>query len=86
LARKNTTFPQMWQATSRLRPLSSCMSMAAGSRAHRVRPDHDVIGAAPDRGNSVWGKSSQVWIDEVRVYSQALSASEIQADMTTPFK
>jgi hypothetical protein len=34
----------------------------------------------------VWGKSFQGRIDEVRVYQWALSASEIQADMTTPFK
>jgi len=37
-------------------------------------------------GNSVWGKSFQGRIDEVRMYQQALSASKIQADMTMPRK
>jgi glucose/arabinose dehydrogenase len=35
-------------------------------------------------GNSIWGERFRGLIDEVRIYSRALSASEIQADMTTP--
>jgi len=35
-------------------------------------------------GNAVWGEYFKGSLDEVRIYNRALSASEIQADMTTP--
>jgi hypothetical protein len=35
-------------------------------------------------GNTVWGEYFAGRIDEVRVYSRALSATEIQSDMTVP--
>ncbi|MHA3773494.1 LamG-like jellyroll fold domain-containing protein [Verrucomicrobiota bacterium sgz303538] len=35
-------------------------------------------------GNSVWGEYFTGLIDEVRIYNRALTATEIQADMTTP--
>jgi O-glycosyl hydrolase/predicted secreted protein len=35
-------------------------------------------------GNSIWGEYFQGQIDEVRVYSRALSQNEIQVDMVTP--
>ena len=35
-------------------------------------------------GNSIWGEYFSGLIDEVRIYNRALSASEIQTDMTTP--
>jgi len=35
-------------------------------------------------GNSVWGEYFRGAIDEVRVYNRALTAAEIQTDMTTP--
>jgi glucose/arabinose dehydrogenase/PKD repeat protein len=35
-------------------------------------------------GNSIWGEYFAGLIDEVRVYSRALTAGEIQADMTAP--
>jgi hypothetical protein len=35
-------------------------------------------------GNAVWGEYFAGVIDEVRVYNRALSATEVQADMTTP--
>jgi glucose/arabinose dehydrogenase len=35
-------------------------------------------------GNSVWGEWFAGRIDEVRVYTRALSAGEVQADMATP--
>jgi chitodextrinase len=35
-------------------------------------------------GNSLWNEWFAGQIDEVRVYSRALAASELQADMTTP--
>ena len=41
-------------------------------------------GALRIGGNSVWGEYFRGLIDEVRVYSRALSASEIQTDMSTP--
>jgi hypothetical protein len=34
----------------------------------------------------VWGKSFQGRIDQVSMYQRALSASAIEADMTTPRK
>ena len=34
-------------------------------------------------GNSIWGEWFNGLIDEVRVYNRALSAAEIQTDMTT---
>ena len=34
-------------------------------------------------GNSMWGEFFQGRLDELRIYSRALSAAEIQADMTT---
>ena len=35
-------------------------------------------------GNSIWGEYFSGLIDEVRVYNRALTAAEVQADMTTP--
>jgi hypothetical protein len=35
-------------------------------------------------GNTVWGEWFDGLIDEVRIYNRALSAAEIQSDMTTP--
>jgi chitodextrinase len=35
-------------------------------------------------GNAVWGEFFSGLIDEVRIYNRALTASEIQADSTTP--
>jgi len=35
-------------------------------------------------GNNVWGEFFNGLIDEVRIYSRALSQTEIQTDMTTP--
>jgi hypothetical protein len=40
-------------------------------------------GALRIGGNSVWGEYFSGLIDEVRVYNRALTASEIQTDMTT---
>ena len=34
-------------------------------------------------GNNVWGEWFQGQIDDVRIYNRALTASELQADMTT---
>jgi Concanavalin A-like lectin/glucanases superfamily/Galactose oxidase-like, Early set domain/Bacterial Ig domain/Kelch motif len=41
-------------------------------------------GALRIGGNSVWGEYFKGLIDEVRIYNRALSAAEIQTDMTTP--
>ena len=35
-------------------------------------------------GNSLWGEFFQGRLDELRIYNRALSAAELQADMTTP--
>ncbi len=35
-------------------------------------------------GNTIWGEYFRGMIDEVRIYNRALSAGEIQADMSTP--
>ena len=35
-------------------------------------------------GNAVWGEYFDGYIDEVRIYNRALSASEIGSDMNTP--
>jgi hypothetical protein len=35
-------------------------------------------------GNGVWGEFFRGRLDDVRIYSRALTAAEIQADMTTP--
>jgi hypothetical protein len=35
-------------------------------------------------GNTVWGEYFNGLIDDVRIYNRALSAAEIQTDMTTP--
>ena len=35
-------------------------------------------------GNSIWGEYFSGLIDDVRIYSRALSAAELQGDMTTP--
>jgi hypothetical protein len=43
-----------------------------------------TTGALTIGGNSIWGEWFQGKIDDVRVYSRALSASEIQTDMNTP--
>jgi N,N-dimethylformamidase beta subunit-like protein/concanavalin A-like lectin/glucanase superfamily protein/galactose oxidase-like protein/Big-like domain-containing protein/Kelch motif protein len=37
-------------------------------------------------GNAVWGEYFNGLIDDVRVYNRALSAAEIQTDMTTPVR
>jgi hypothetical protein len=34
-------------------------------------------------GSTVWGEFFDGWIDEIRVYGRALTASEIQTDMNT---
>ena len=41
-------------------------------------------GALGIGGNSVWGEWFNGWIDEVRIYNKALTAAQIQADMTAP--
>jgi hypothetical protein len=41
-------------------------------------------GALRIGGNGVWGEFFKGTIDEVKVYNRALSAAEIQSDMTTP--
>ena len=41
-------------------------------------------GALRIGGNSVWGQYFRGRMDEVRIYNRALSAPEIQADMSTP--
>jgi O-glycosyl hydrolase len=41
-------------------------------------------GALRIGGNAVWGEYFSGLIDEVRIYNRALSAAEIQTDMTTP--
>jgi hypothetical protein len=41
-------------------------------------------GALRIGGNSLWGEFFQGRIDEIRIYNRALSAAQIQADMTTP--
>jgi glucose/arabinose dehydrogenase/PKD repeat protein len=45
-----------------------------------------VVSGNPLRigGNSVWGEYFNGYIDELRVYNRALSASEIATDMNTP--
>src|SRR5205085_2448856 len=43
-----------------------------------------ATGALRIGGNSIWGEYFQGLIDEVRVYNRALSAPEIQTDMSTP--
>jgi hypothetical protein len=35
-------------------------------------------------GNTIWSEWFSGLIDEVRVYNRALTAAEIQADMSTP--
>ena len=35
-------------------------------------------------GNSIWPEWFQGLIDEVRIYNRALTASEIQTDLTKP--
>jgi hypothetical protein len=35
-------------------------------------------------GNSLWGEFFQGRIDDVRIYSRGLTATEIQADANTP--
>src|SRR5205085_9358952 len=35
-------------------------------------------------GNAIWGEYFAGLIDEIRIYSRALTAAEIQADMATP--
>jgi hypothetical protein len=41
-------------------------------------------GALRIGGNSVWGEYFSGLIDEVRVYNRALTAAQIQADMSSP--
>jgi Concanavalin A-like lectin/glucanases superfamily/Galactose oxidase-like, Early set domain/Bacterial Ig domain/Carboxypeptidase regulatory-like domain/Kelch motif len=43
-----------------------------------------TTGALRIGGNSVWGEYFKGLIDEVRIYNRALTAAEIQTDMTTP--
>jgi hypothetical protein len=45
-----------------------------------------LVSASPLRigGNAIWGEYFAGRIDEVRIYARALSATEIQADMTAP--
>ena len=43
-----------------------------------------TTGALRTGGNSLWGEILSGLIDEVRVYTQALGAAEIQTDMNTP--
>jgi hypothetical protein len=43
-------------------------------------------GALRVGGNTVWGEYFEGLIDEVRIYKRALTAAEIQTDMTTPIK
>jgi hypothetical protein len=43
-----------------------------------------TTGALRLGGNNVWGEHFQGRLDEVRLYSRALSAAEIQTDMNTP--
>ena len=52
--------------------------------ASRAQSGPIKVSAGPLRigGDSIWGDYFQGLIDEVRVYNRALSASEIQADMT----
>jgi hypothetical protein len=54
------------------------------------RPQQGAIQAAPGLlqigGNTVWGEYFMGRIDEVRIYSRALSADEIARDMQTPVK
>ena len=52
--------------------------------ASRAQSGAIKLSAGPLRigGDSIWGDYFQGLIDEVRVYNRALSASEIQADMT----
>jgi len=35
-------------------------------------------------GNAIWGEWFKGTLDEVRIYNRALTAGEIQTDMTTP--
>jgi hypothetical protein len=41
-------------------------------------------GALRIGGNNIWGEFFSGLIDEVRIYNRALSAAELQTDMTTP--
>ena len=43
-----------------------------------------TAGALRIGGNSVWGEYYKGAIDELRIYNRALTAAEIQTDMTTP--
>lgn len=43
-------------------------------------------GALRIGGNSVWGEYFRGLIDEVRIYSRALLAGEIQTDMSSPIR
>jgi hypothetical protein len=54
--------------------------------ASLAQTGHLVTSANPLQigGDSLYGQYFQGTIDEVRIYNQALSASEIQADMGTP--
>ena len=54
--------------------------------ASRIQANLIGVSTGPLRigGDSVWGEYFNGLIDEVRVYSRALSAGEIQSDMTMP--
>jgi hypothetical protein len=41
-------------------------------------------GAVKIGGNSIWGEYFKGMIDDVRIYNRALSATEVQSDMSTP--
>ena len=41
-------------------------------------------GALRIGGNGIWGEFFQGRIDEIRIYSRALTPTEIQTDMTRP--
>jgi concanavalin A-like lectin/glucanase superfamily protein len=66
-------------ATLRLYVNGAQVSSRALTGAMRVTGQPLRIG-----GNAVWAEWFSGRIDEVRVYSRALSAAQIQADMTAP--
>src|SRR6185437_14154958 len=43
-------------------------------------------GALRIGGNNIWGEWFSGLVDDVRIYSQPLTASQIQTDMNTPVK
>ena len=65
---------------------SGCTSTARRSTSTADRPHRDVDRALRIGGNSFWGEYFRGLIDDVRIYNRALTAAEIQADMTTPVR